>query len=788
MKLNMEEYTKTAREAAADGCVVLKNEKRTLPLKEGSKLAIFGRIQHFYYKSGTGSGGMVNVTKTVGILDALLQESTLTIDPVVLETYREWAKTNPPDKGEEWATEPWSQEEMPVTDKWVLEAANRNDAAIIIIGRTAGEDRDNVNEKGAYELSDLEIDLIEKVTASFEKVIILYNVGSIIQMTHPCQDKCQAIVYVWQGGMIGGYGVADILTGRVNPSGRLTDTIAREIKDYPSTANFGDEIRNYYQEDIYVGYRYFETVAKDQVLYPFGFGLSYTTFEESLHSISEKNGTIDLTITVKNTGNVSGRQVVQVYIESPQGALGKPSRVLVDFAKTNELQPEEEQQIHFHISPYTYASYDDSGVTGHAFCYVLEAGTYAVYAGANVRDAARVSTFDLESLRIVDELSQNLAPVRAFTRMKPVMGADGRFQMDYEDVPLGEKREADKRLQEMPTEIPYSGDKGYRLRDVKENKISLEQFIAQLTDEDLSCIIRGEGMGSPKVTPGTAAAYGGISEHLKQFGIPCGCCTDGPSGIRMDSGTCAFSLPNGTMMACTFDPGLLERLYSFVGIEMIQNKIDNLLGPGINIHRNPLNGRNFEYFSEDPLITGKMAAAQLRGLHKAGVTGTIKHFAANNQETKRTEVDSVVSERALREIYLKGFELAVKESEADSIMTTYGALNGVWTAGRYELNTSILRNEWGFSGIVMTDWWVKVSNQEQEEARSNDFASMIRAQNDLYMVCQEADKNTTDDNTLSELSQGTLERSELQRSAMNICRHLMTTPSFARMIDETSNS
>lgn len=781
MVLDWNEYSRTARQVAAEGCVLLKNEETVLPLKKGQKIAVFGRIQRHYYKSGTGSGGMVNVSRVTGILDALLEESELSVDGELLKIYDKWEEENPFDEGIGWANEPWSQKEMPVSEELAWTCSQRNDAAVIIIGRTAGEDRDNIDEQGAYQLSDREVQMIEAVTDSFERVIAVFNIGSIMDMSHPCLKKCQAILYAWQGGMVGGYGAVDVLTGRVNPSGRLADTIAENISDYPSTQNFGDEIRNFYQEDIYVGYRYFETVAKEHVMYPFGFGLSYTEFEENAVNFSEKNGDITCSVSVKNIGTVAGRQVVQVYLEAPQGKLGKASRVLVGFAKTRVLEPGAAEVLEFEISKYQYASYDDSGVTGNPYCYVLEPGRYTVYAGKNVRQAEVAGDFTMDDVAVVEKLSQNMAPVLPFERMKPEPCGDGGFCMKYESVPLGEKTDAKKRTDSLPEEIPYTGDRGYTLKDVAENRVTIQDFIAQLDDDDLSCIIRGEGMGSPKVTPGTAAAYGGVSAHLARMGIPCGCCSDGPSGMRIDCGMKAFSLPNGTLMACTFNPELIQKLYSFTGMEMISNKIDNLLGPGMNIHRNPLNGRNFEYFSEDSYLTGKIAAAQLRGLKSAGVTGTIKHFAGNNQETKRTEADSVVSERALREIYLKGFEIAVREGKADSVMTTYGPLNGVWTAGRFELNTSILREEWGFEGIVMTDWWAKISSQASDgEACGNDFAAMARAQNDLYMVCPEGDKNLTEDNTLLELQAGTLTRGELQRNAGNICRQLIGTPAYRR--------
>ena len=245
MILDWKEYTDTVRQAAAEGCVLLKNEEEVLPLKSGEKIAVFGRIQRHYYKSGTGSGGMVNVSRVVGILDALLEEPSLCVDEELLEIYDRWEQTNPFDEGLGWANEPWSQVEMPVSDELVIGAEQRNDMALILIGRTAGEDQDNVDEKGAYRLSDTEADLIEKVTKYFKRVAVIFNVGSIMDMSHPCLKQCQALLYSWQGGMIGGYGVADVLTGRIDPSGRLTDTIAERLEDYPSTANFGDEIRNY---------------------------------------------------------------------------------------------------------------------------------------------------------------------------------------------------------------------------------------------------------------------------------------------------------------------------------------------------------------------------------------------------------------------------------------------------------------------------------------------------------------------------------------------------------------
>lgn len=789
MTLDMDQYRQTARAAVAEGQVLLRNEGKALPLKKGTRLAVFGRIQFHYYKSGTGSGGMVNVDKVTGILDALLEEKDISVNENLLGVYREWEKKHPFDEGIGWGNEPWSQEEMELSPKIVKEAAEESDTALVIIGRTAGEDQDNLNHPGSYLLTEKEEAMLATVRKHFDQMIVVLNVGNIIDMSFVDTWKPEAVLYAWQGGMTGGYGTADVLLGRTNPSGKLADTIAYQIEDYPSHANFGNLSEDIYEEDIYVGYRYFETVAKERVRYPFGFGLSFSEFEiETKDFVTEegggKEGLVKTEVVVTNKGSYPGKEVVQLYVRQPQGKLGKPLMNLAGFAKTKELQPGESQSLTIAVPFYQLASYDETGVSGYPSSYVMEQGEYSFFVGNSVRETKKAGSFLQKETSCLKKLSKLLAPGQKFRRLKPLESAKGELSMGWEEVPVSEMPASQRRKNNLPGEITPTGNQGIVLADVKEGSASMESFIAQLTDEELSCIIRGEGMGSPKVTPGTAAAFGGISESLKTYGIPCGCCADGPSGMRLDSGMKAFSLPNGTLLACSFNTQLVEELYGFTGIEMVKNKVDALLGPGMNLHRHPLNGRNFEYFSEDPLVTGKMAAAMLKGLHKAKVTGTAKHFCANNQETKRHEINSVVSERALREIYLKGYEIAVKEGTADSIMTTYGAVNGIWTAGSYDLNTAILRDEWGFEGIVMTDWWAKI-NDEGKEAVTNNFAAMTRAQNDIYMVCADASLNGSDDNTLSSLEEGSLTRGELQRNAMNICRFLMNTHAFERLNGRT---
>lgn len=774
--LDWNKYLDTAAKMVSEGIVMLKNDNNTLPLDTDKEVAVFGRIQFHYYKSGTGSGGMVNVTKVVNILDGLI-DNGVKVNEKLLDIYRKWDKENPFDLGEGWGGEPWSQKEMPLDEGLVKETAKSCETAIVIIGRTAGEEQDNRLEAGSYLLSDDEIEMLTVVREHFKKVVLLLNVGNIIDMTDINRIAPDAVLYVWQGGMTGGKGTADVLTGKVSPSGKLPDTIAYKASDYPSDANFGREKnRDIYAEDIYVGYRYFETFAKENVLYPFGFGLSYTEFEIKTEKAEITEGAVKLSVSVKNIGSYKGKEVIEVYCEAPQGRLGKAARVLCGFEKTRELVPQEEQVVEIAVDIAKLASYDDSGVTGNKSCYVLEAGEYKFYVGSDVRSAEYACSFEQGEDLVTERLTQALAPVESFERIKPVCEG-GAFSIGREAVPVSEVDESARRLEKLPKEIAYTGDKGIKLWDVKNGKNTMDEFIAQLSDYDLSCIIRGEGMGSPRVTAGTASAFGGVSENLNGFGIPAGCCSDGPSGMRLDCGTKAFSLPNGTMIASSFNKELTRELFALMGLEMAANKVDCLLGPGMNIHRHPLNGRNFEYFSEDPFLTGKMAAAELKGMAGAGVTGTIKHFCANNRETNRHFIDSVVSERALREIYLKGFEIAVKEGGASSVMTTYGRVNGLWTAGNFDLNTVILREEWGFKGFTMTDWWANI-NVRGKEPDKTDLAAMARAQNDVYMVCPDGEKN--DDNTLAALENGGIERCELQRNAANICGFLLHTNALKR--------
>lgn len=794
----LEGFAEFARIVAAEGAVLLKNEADILPCTQGENVSVFGRTQIEYYRSGTGSGGAVNVEYTTNLLNGLRESGRVHVNEELATLYENWLLTHPFDNGGGgWAAEPWNQEEMPVTTKIVKKAREFSEKAVVVIGRTAGEDKDNEDVEGGYRLTERETKMLQAVCQEFDQVVVVLNVGAIIDMhwaENPAwKSQIKGILYVWHGGIEGGNAAADVITGKVTPSGKLTDTIAHSIQDYPSTTNYGSETSNLYQEDIYVGYRYFETFAPEKVQYEFGFGLSYAEFDQKVSEAAvvrrQEEIILEFEVTVTNTGENEGKEVVQIYGEAPQGVLGRPARELVAFQKTHLLRPGGSQTLSFAIPLTTLATYDDSGATGHKSAYVLEAGLYRFHVGNSVRNTSVLSVegkdgYELSSLLVVKELEEAMAPVQEYTRMRPgTRREDGTYNLEYERVPVRSVDLAARIASRLPQEYAQTGNQGIHLKDVKEEKATMEAFVAQLSDHELATLVRAEGMSSPKVTQGTASAFGGMSDSLFAYGIPVGCCADGPSGIRMESGLKATQVPIGTLLASTWNRDLVEELYVLEGKELLRNEIDSLLGPGLNIHRNPLNGRNFEYFSEDPLITGTFAAVVVKGILAGGSTATLKHFACNNQEKARSFVDSVVSERAIREIYLKGFEMAVVEGKANSIMTSYNPVNGHWAASNYDLNTTILRKEWGFDGIVMTDWWAKMNHVvEGGEATTQNTNHMVRAQNDLYMVINNngAEVNSGNDNTEVSLLDGSLTRAELQRSAVNICKFLMHAPVFGR--------
>jgi beta-glucosidase len=759
--MNYRSMSELCRLSGAEGCVLLRNDG-VLPLRQNASAAVFGVGQIRWFDMGYGSGGDVVSPYKVNLLDGLLSCKAINPDPELVSMYRKWCDARPP-VTPGWGNWPQFHEEMPLARALAEKAASRNDAAIVVIGRSAGESFDMSLQKGSYYLTDAEDELLETVTAAFQRVVVILNIGSIMDMSWTERYRISALLLAWQGGMESGNAVADVLCGGVNPCGKLADTIARRYEDYPSASNFGSGGQTRYEEDIFVGYRYFSTFARDRILYPFGFGLSYTSFRIACVSFEELKATVHVT----NTGGLPGREVVQMYCTAPQGKLGKAAIQLCGFAKTKLLAPGESQSLTLETSEYLLSSYDDAGKTGYRSAYVLEAGEYVFYIGNHANHLLQAGSIHLGSTKLVSQLQEACAPREPLERMT----AWGK-----EPVPLRRVDLKKRILDNLPPEIPYTGDKGYKLTDVRNGKITLDDFIAQLNDEELEALSRGEGaMDSRLGPPGNAGAFGGVIPSLRGKGIPPVITTDGPSGIRLKA-ACSLT-PCAAALACTWDPALIEELSARIGEELAANGGHVLLGPGMNIRRNPLCGRNFEYYSEDPLLSGKMAAAAVRGIQSKGVSACPKHFCCNNQEFERTQNDSRGSERALREIYLKGFEICVKEAGPRSLMTSYNRLNGVWNHYNYELITGILRGEWGYSGNVITDWWmVQAGSPEFSGVRTH--AYRVRAQVDVFMPGNHAaeDKEYHSDGTLLE-SLGRPEgitRGELQRTARNVLNFILT--------------
>lgn len=750
------------RRSGAEGIVLLKNERETLPLKEADVVSVFGRCQNDWFYVGYGSGGDVHPPYRVSLMDGL-RNGGIACNEALAKAYQAWC-SHPDHEATQgwWGHWPFFHEEMPLTEKQVSEAAQASNVALVVIGRAAGEDRENTLTEGSFYLTRTEREMLTLVCGAFERVVVIMNCGSVMDLSFVQEYSISSLLFVWQLGQESGNAVADVLSGRENPSGKLTDTVAFRYEDYPSSPYFGNRKFNYYTEDIFVGYRYFSTFQKE-VLYPFGFGLSYTDFEMETVGAFRNGGKTTLRIKVTNTGRDPGKEVVQVYCGPPAGKLDKPRKVLVGFQKTGLLGAGESETVTVCVRDLDCASYDDSGDTGFQDAFVLEEGTYDLLVGNCSTTESIAFSFDVPQTQKLCQCREACIPGAAF----PVMTKSGMKQ-----AAAGKRCLKGRILRDLPKEIPYTADLGIDLSDVAAGKYTLEQFVAQLSDRELSDLTRGEGgMRSALGVAGNTGAFGGITEELRAKGIPAIITADGPAGLRVKKFTAL--MPCGTALACTWNTELVEQLFQKEGEEAAYFGVDVLLAPGMNIHRNPLCGRNFEYYSEDPLLTGKIAAAAVRGIQKGGVSACPKHFACNNQEVNRNRNDSRVSQRALREIYLKGFEICVKESAPQNLMTSYNKINGVWSHYNYDLATTVLRGEWNYQGNIVTDWWMqRCASPEFPQVKNN--AYRVRAQVDVLMpggLSRKESKYVFDKKMLATLGKkGGITRGELQRSAMNVLR------------------
>ena len=685
-----ERHISLSRQAACEGTVLLKNEGGFLPLKKGAKLAVFGKAQIDYVKGGSGSG-IVHSPYVRNIYEGLkLKGEKVDVFDALSLFYQEYATA-----AYKCGKENGCLSEPKIPEELISRAASYADTAIITICRFSGEGYDQYNDsKNKYfELEDGEKEMVSDVLAHFENVVVLLNVGAMIDTSwFAANEKIKAALLLWQGGMEGGLAAADMLVGDDAPSGKLADTCVRAFEDYPSSKGF-HESEDYvkYTEDIFVGYRYFETIPGKQsaVVYPFGYGLTYTSFDISDIFVGGNNKRIFITANVTNTGDRAGKEVVQVYYSAPTGKISKEKIALAAFKKTPLIQPGATVSVSLSFDICDMASYDDIGDVEKS-AYVLEAGKYKIYVGTSVRDCVCADyTFTVDHDTVTQRLNAYCAPKKlekrlladgSYREVSPCNDAPKTFPVNYHN-------------EYKPTEEPLPFDA------VAEGKISLDDYISTLTDEDLTEILVGH-YSTGVANTGTMGGYGSLNR------IPRIATADGPAGLRLhpETGIHTTAFPVATALACTWNTDLLEEIGKAGALECKENNIHIWLTPALNIHRSPLCGRNFEYYSEDPLIAGKMAAAMVKGIQSQGVAATPKHFAANNKETNRFNSDSIVSERALREIYLKGFEICVKESDPKLIMSSYNLINGVRTSECAELLQGILRGEWGFKGMITTDW------------------------------------------------------------------------------------
>ena len=694
------EHIALSRRAATEGMVLLENNG-TLPLKDGMTISLFGIGSLDYVKGGGGSGRVYSAYFRNIYEGFQTKAPRIGIYEPITKFYYDYAAPMLPNF-EDPQNHPWFDskkedalyDEIDVPADLIVEAAKNSDVAVITIHRYSGEGWDRSSEKGDFYLTDTELKMVGEVTAAFDHSVVVLNIGGMIDVSWIMNNpKIDAVLLAWQAGMEGGLAIADILCGDVNPSGKLTDTFAKTFADYPSadTFNESDDYVCYY-EDIYVGYRYFETIpgAKDKVNYPFGYGLSYTTFDISTPIACQKGENIEISVSVKNTGDLPGKEVVQIYYSAPQGVLGKSSICLAAFQKSKLLAPGKTEEMTLSFPVSDMASYDDLGKLQMS-AYVLEQGDYRFFAGSNCRDLHEADWHYTvtDKFVVTKQLTQKCAP----NQLKKRMLSDGSF----EPLPNFPIAEYDVPAPVNPAKAPDT-PRPYKFMAVADGSITMDEFIAQMTDEELIRLMSGI---SARGTSNT----GGFG-YIFRLGIPAFMTADGPAGLRLSPyvGIPTTSWPCATLISCTWDPQLAYEIGKAGAIECKENGIAVWLTPAMNIHRNPLCGRNFEYFSEDPLITGKFAAAKVNGIQSQHIAASAKHFACNNKESNRRYSDSRVSERALREIYFRGFEICVKEAQPWTIMSSYNLINNRRCCTSYEQLQGILRDEWGFEGIEITDW------------------------------------------------------------------------------------
>lgn len=776
---------------AEEGFVLLKNENATLPLNKGARISVFSKNSVNLSYGGSGSGGF-DTSNNKNLYESL-NDAGFVINPTLKNFYESsqsgpvrTANSSDLDNGDNQKIATAETPQSKYTDAVKNSYADYSDAALVVITRIGGEGFDlpryQGDSEGAVspdshylELDQNEIDLLTAVTdGTFKRVVVVFNTPSSFEATFlkdsayaAFADKIDAAVWIGFTGSNGITALGEILNGDVNPSGRLVDTWAADFTKNPSFVNFGtgclpDTTDKYdggmyysvdYEEGIYVGYRYYETRGETDgedwynanVVYPFGYGLSYTTFDWTVGDASaseiELGTTITVPVTVKNTGSVAGKEVVQLYASAPYtlGGIEKAHKVLVGFAKTKLLQPGESETVTVSFDPYSAASYDYRDANNNGFSgYELEAGEYTLYVSRNAHESEKAIALNLAAdVQIGTDPTTDSEVVNRYTDSEDFLDSDWQLdtmlsRADWEGTwptPQTAQQHAgtDRLYEEIrseehnnPTdfdseEYPWFGEEPtLTLRDllpsaeaegyepvVSYDDERWEELMMGCDEEEMIALINN-------------GAYHTLA--MESVGLPATIHGDGPSGFtcfmskEQVNGTCQYV--SEPVMASTWNINLMNELGEAIGEEgTIGDKAtgqpySSIYAPGVNIHRSPFGGRCSEYFSEDPFISGMMGAAEVQGIQSRGVLPTVKHFVANEQETHRSIGGDLswLSEQALREIYLKPFEYTVKLGETRGIMTSFNRIGTRWTGGDYRLLTEILRNEWGFNGLVICDF------------------------------------------------------------------------------------
>lgn len=798
-------HRQISRRAAVDGMVLLENRGGFLPLAPGRKVALYGAGAVVTVKGGTGSGD-VNVRETVNVWQGLKNAGYEVTTQDWLSRYEGvYQKARLA-----WRDAIWDKIEKAGGDKdglgffyaysttpfvipaLAIEQKTDADTAVYVISRNAGEGADRHMEKGDWYLTDDETRNLDFINENYEHVVLVLNIGGLIDLSFTEKyGHIDSIIYMQQPGMEAGNAFADVFSGKVAPSAHLTDSWPVRYEDYPSAETFshmnGNVDKEYYREGIYVGYRYFDTFDVP-VRYPFGYGLSYTQFEQRVTGVEKSAHGIITEVLVKNIGKAAGRQVIQVYASCPQGRLDKEYRRLVGFAKTRLLGSGEEERLEIEFPLEALASYDEAG---HR--YILEKGIYGLFMGDDLNRSAVFARL-VPDRELVTEVTENIC----------------RQQEQFDELTadcekIRKRRAAWEQDESIRTIRLGAGDVqtrthvyegGYEAASQQARDFTEKLTVDQLIELSTGDVAKGQtsdpelGSAGSRV-PGSAAQ---TSTAVKELGLTDIVLADGPAGLRltkkyevidgvpmrqpismsMEDGFLeknkkemtgdvyyqyCTAIPVGTCIANSWDLSLVRELGKLVAEEMNEFDVTLWLAPGMCIHRNPLCGRNFEYYSEDPFLSGMLASAMTEGVQSVhGCGTTIKHFACNNQEDNRMHVDSILTERALREIYIKGFEIAVRYSHPMALMTSYNKVNGIHAANCYDLCTKVVRDEWGYKGLIMTDWTTTMQGPDCTAS------GCMSAGNDVVMPGCLADH----EDERKALQDGTLDLRDLKRSVSRI--------------------